>query len=219
MVYRSWMRSQGFTPEVFDGRPVIGIATTWSELAPCNVHLHRVAESVKRGVWQAGGFPLEFPAMALGETILRPTAMLYRNLLAMEAEELMRANPLDGVVLLSGCDKTTPGLLMAAASVDLPAVMVTGGPDAQRKVPGYRRRLGHGGLAVRGRPARRADDPGGMRVRRRLHGQVQRALHDDGHRVHHGVDGRSARHAAAVLGDLARRGRAQVSRPRSGPAR
>ena len=136
MAYRSWMRSQGFTPEVFDGRPVIGIATTWSELAPCNVHLHRVAESVKRGVWQAGGFPLEFPAMALGETLLRPTSMLYRNLLAMEAEELMRANPLDGVVLLSGCDKTTPGLLMAAASVDLPAVMVTGGPMLNGKYQG-----------------------------------------------------------------------------------
>ena len=136
MGHRSWMRSQGFTPEVFDGRPVIGIATTWSELAPCNVHLHRVAESVKRGVWQAGGFPLEFPAMALGETLLRPTAMLYRNLLAMEAEELMRANPLDGVVLLSGCDKTTPGLLMAAASVDLPAVMVTGGPMLNGKYQG-----------------------------------------------------------------------------------
>src|ERR1700685_4702446 len=127
MNHRSWMRSQGVTPEVFDGRPVIGIATTWSELAPCNVHLHRVAESVKRGVWQEGGFPLEFPAMALGETLLRPTAMLYRNLLAMEAEELIRANPLDGVVLLSGCDKTTPGLLMAASSVGLAVVMVTGG--------------------------------------------------------------------------------------------
>jgi dihydroxy-acid dehydratase len=136
MNHRSWMRSQGFTSEVFDGRPVIGIATTWSELAPCNVHLHRVAESVKRGVWQAGGFPLEFPAMALGETLLRPTAMLYRNLLAMEAEELFRANPLDGVVLLSGCDKTTPGLLMAAASVDLPAVMVTGGPMLSGKYQG-----------------------------------------------------------------------------------
>jgi dihydroxy-acid dehydratase len=136
MNHRSWMRSQGFTPEVFDGRPVIGIATTWSELAPCNVHLHRVAESVKRGVWQAGGFPLEFPAMALGETLLRPTAMLYRNLLAMEAEELFRANPLDGVVLLSGCDKTTPGLLMAAASVDLPAIMVTGGPKLNGKYQG-----------------------------------------------------------------------------------
>jgi dihydroxy-acid dehydratase len=136
MNHRSWMRSQGFTPEVFDGRPVVGIATTWSELAPCNVHLHRVAESVKRGVWQAGGFPLEFPAMALGETLLRPTAMLYRNLLAMEAEELIRANPLDGVVLLSGCDKTTPGLLMAASSVGLPAIMVTGGPMLSGKYQG-----------------------------------------------------------------------------------
>ncbi|HUN36595.1 MAG TPA: IlvD/Edd family dehydratase [Trebonia sp.] len=136
MNHRAWMRSQGFTPEVFDGRPVIGIATTWSELAPCNVHLHRVAESVKRGVWQAGGFPLEFPAMALGETLLRPTAMLYRNLLAMEAEELIRANPLDGVVLLSGCDKTTPGLLMAAASAGLPAIMVTGGPMLSGKYQG-----------------------------------------------------------------------------------
>jgi dihydroxy-acid dehydratase len=136
MNHRAWMRSEGFTSEVFDGRPVIGIATTWSELAPCNVHLHRVAESVKRGVWQAGGFPLEFPAMALGETLLRPTAMLYRNLLAMEAEELIRANPLDGVVLLSGCDKTTPGLLMAAASVGLPAVMVTGGPMLSGKYQG-----------------------------------------------------------------------------------
>ncbi len=136
MIHRSWMRNQGFTGEVFDGRPVVGIATTWSELAPCNAHLHRLAESVKRGVWQAGGFPLEFPAMALGETLLRPTAMLYRNLLAMEAEELMRANPLDGLVLLSGCDKTTPGLLMAAASVDLPAIMVTGGPMLNGKYRG-----------------------------------------------------------------------------------
>src|SRR3984893_16286934 len=136
MAHRSWMRSEGFTPEVCDDPRVIGLAPTWSELAPCNVHLQRVAESVKRGVWQAGGFPLEFPAMAPGETPLRPTPMLYRNLLAMEAEELMRANPLDGVVLLSGCDKTTPGLLMAAASVDLPAVMVTGGPMLSGKYQG-----------------------------------------------------------------------------------
>ncbi|GAA4563951.1 IlvD/Edd family dehydratase [Planotetraspora kaengkrachanensis] len=136
MLYRSWMRNQGFGPGVFDGRPVIGIATTWSELAPCNSHLHRVAEAVKRGVWQAGGFPLEFPVLATGETLMRPTAMLYRNLLAMEAEELIRANPLDGVVLLSGCDKTTPGLLMGAASVDLPAIMVTGGPMLNGKFRG-----------------------------------------------------------------------------------
>jgi dihydroxy-acid dehydratase len=136
MVYRSWLRSEGFGPEVFDGRAVIGIATTWSELVPCNAHLDRVAAAVKRGVWQAGGFPLEFPAMGMGESLMRPTAMFYRNLLAMEAEELMRANPLDGVVLLSGCDKTTPGLLMAAASVDLPAIMVTGGPMLNGKFQG-----------------------------------------------------------------------------------
>jgi dihydroxy-acid dehydratase len=136
MLYRSWVRNQGYGPKVFDGRPVIGVASTWSELSPCNAHLHRVAEAVKRGVWKAGGFPLEFPALSLGETLMRPTAMLYRNLLAMEAEELMRANPLDGVVLLSGCDKTTPGLLMAAASVDLPAIMVTGGPMLNGKFRG-----------------------------------------------------------------------------------
>src|SRR5438067_9425778 len=136
MIYRSWMRNQGFGQEVFDGRPVIGIATSASELAPCNAHLHRVAEAVKRGVWQAGGFPLEFPAMATGETLMRPTAMLYRNLMAMEVEELIRANPLDGVVLLSGCDKTTPAMLMAAASVDVPAIMVTGGPMLNGKYRG-----------------------------------------------------------------------------------
>ncbi|MEU3253782.1 IlvD/Edd family dehydratase [Streptomyces sp. NPDC006997] len=136
MVYRSWMRSQGFGHEVFDGRPVIGIATSASELAPCNVHLTEVAEAVKRGVWQAGGFPLQFPTMATGETLMRPTAMLYRNLMAMEVEELIRANPLDGVVLLSGCDKTTPAMLMGAASVDLPAVMVTGGPMLNGKYRG-----------------------------------------------------------------------------------
>ncbi|MFJ5206591.1 IlvD/Edd family dehydratase [Streptomyces nigra] len=136
MVYRSWMRNQGFGAEVFDGRPVIGIATSASELAPCNAHLTRVAEAVKRGVWQAGGLPLAFPTMATGETLMRPTAMLYRNLMAMEVEELIRANPLDGVVLLSGCDKTTPAMLMGAASVDLPAVMVTGGPMLNGKYRG-----------------------------------------------------------------------------------
>jgi dihydroxy-acid dehydratase len=127
-IHRSWLRNQGFGPEVFDGRPVIGIASSWSELTPCNAHLRDVADAVKRGVWEAGGLPLEFPVMSLGEPLMRPTTMLFRNLMAMEAEETMRANPLDGLVLLSGCDKTTPALLMAAASVDLPAVMVTGGP-------------------------------------------------------------------------------------------
>ncbi|MGW5261638.1 IlvD/Edd family dehydratase [Microbispora sp. NPDC004025] len=135
-IHRSWMRNQGFADDVFDGRPVIGIASTWSELTPCNAHLRDLAESVKRGVWESGGLPLEFPAMSLGEPLMRPTTMLYRNLLAMEAEELIRANPLDGVVLLSGCDKTTPGLLMGAASVDLPTLMITGGPMLNGKFRG-----------------------------------------------------------------------------------
>jgi len=136
MIYRSWLQSEGFPREVFDGRPVIGIANSWSELTPCNAHLRGVAEAVKRGVWQAGGFPLEFPTMSLGEPLMRPTAMLFRNLMAMEVEELLRANPLDAVVLLSGCDKTTPAMLMAAASVDLPAIMVTGGPMLNGKFRG-----------------------------------------------------------------------------------
>jgi L-arabonate dehydrase len=136
MIHRSWMRNQGFSPEVFDGRPVIGIANSWSELTPCNAHLRRVAESVKRGVWQAGGFPLEFPTMSLGETIMRPTTMLFRNLMAMEVEESLRANPIDGVVLLTGCDKTTPAQLMGAASVDLPTILVTGGPMLNGKFRG-----------------------------------------------------------------------------------
>ena len=135
-IHRSWMRNQGFAPDLFDGRPVIGIGTTLSEFTPCNAHLRRVAESVKRGVWEAGGFPLEFAAMSLGEPIMRPTTMLYRNLLAMEVEELIRANPMDGVVLLSGCDKTTPGMLMGAASVDIPTLMMTGGPMLNGKFRG-----------------------------------------------------------------------------------
>ncbi|WP_207782700.1 IlvD/Edd family dehydratase [Phytoactinopolyspora limicola] len=127
-IHRSWMRSQGFTPEVFDGRAVVGIANSWSELTPCNAHLRDIADAVKRGVWEAGGWPLEFPTMSLGESMMRPTTMLFRNLMAMEVEEGIRANPLDAVVLLAGCDKTTPAQLMGAASVDVPAIMVTGGP-------------------------------------------------------------------------------------------
>jgi L-arabonate dehydrase len=135
-IHRSWMQNQGFGPEVFDGRPVIGIANSWSELTPCNAHLRDVAEAVKRGVWQAGGFPVEFPTMSLGEPLMRPTTMLFRNLMAMEVEESIRANPLDGVVLLSGCDKTTPAQLMGACSVDLPTIMVTGGPMLNGKFRG-----------------------------------------------------------------------------------
>jgi dihydroxy-acid dehydratase len=127
-IYRSWVKNRGVPHDQFDGRPVIGICNTYSELTPCNSHFRTLAEHVKAGVWEAGGFPLEFPVMSLGETLLRPTAMLYRNLASMDVEESIRANPLDGVVLLMGCDKTTPALLMGAASVDLPTIGVSGGP-------------------------------------------------------------------------------------------
>ncbi|MBI3990284.1 MAG: dihydroxy-acid dehydratase [candidate division NC10 bacterium] len=126
-LHRGWMKAEGFSDEVFT-KPVIGIANSWSELNNCNAHFRQVADAVKRGVWMAGGFPLEFPTMSLGEPFMKPTTMLYRNLMAMEVEENIRANPMDGVVLLSGCDKTTPAMLMGAASADIPAMMVTGGP-------------------------------------------------------------------------------------------
>ena len=126
--HRAWMRNQGLPSHLFDGRPVIGICNTWSELTPCNAHFRDLAEHVKRGVYEMGGFPLEFPVMSLGETLMRPTTMLYRNLASMDVEESIRANPLDGLVLLVGCDKTTPALMMGAASCDLPAIVVSGGP-------------------------------------------------------------------------------------------
>src|SRR3954469_972453 len=126
-IHRAWMR-RGLPDHAFDGRPHIAIANTASDLTPCNVHLDEVAEAVKRGVWEAGGIPLDLPVVSLGETQVRPTAMLWRNMAAMATEEMLRANPIDGVVLLGGCDKTIPSLLMAAASVDLPAVVVPGGP-------------------------------------------------------------------------------------------
>ena len=126
--HRSWLKAEGWSDVMFDGRPVIGIANSWSELTNCNAHLRQVAEAVKRGVLSAGGFPLEFPTISLGEILMKPTTMLFRNLMAMDVEECIRAYPLDGVVLLSGCDKTTPAMLMGAASADVPAIMVTGGP-------------------------------------------------------------------------------------------
>jgi L-arabonate dehydrase len=126
--YRSWVKGKGVPHDQFDGRPVIGICNTFSELTPCNSHFRTLAEQVKIGVYEAGGFPLEFPVMSLGETLLRPTAMLYRNLASMDVEESIRGNPIDGVVLLMGCDKTTPSLVMGASSVDLPTIGVSGGP-------------------------------------------------------------------------------------------
>jgi dihydroxy-acid dehydratase len=135
-MHRSWIKNQGHPDQMFDGRPVIGICNTWSDLNPCNAHFKELAEVVKRGVYEAGGFPVEFPAMSLGETTLRPTAMLFRNLASMEVEESIRANPIDGVVLLVGCDKTTPALLMGAASCDLPTIALSGGPMLNGKFRG-----------------------------------------------------------------------------------
>lgn len=135
-VHRSWLRNQGYPDDYFRGKPVIGICNTWSELTPCNGHLREIAEVVKRGILEAGGVPFEFPVMSLGETIMKPTTMLFRNLASMDVEESIRANPLDGVVLLAGCDKTTPALIMGACSVDLPTIVVSGGPMLNGKFRG-----------------------------------------------------------------------------------
>src|SRR5688500_9789232 len=135
-IHRSWLKNQGHPDDLFDGRPVIGICNTWSDLTPCNGHLRILAERVKRGVYEAGGFPVEFPVMSLGESLMRPTTMLFRNLVSMDVEESIRANPIDGVVLLVGCDKTTPALLMGAASCDLTTLAVSGGPMLNGKYRG-----------------------------------------------------------------------------------
>jgi dihydroxy-acid dehydratase len=135
-IYRAWMKNQGIPDYEFHGKPVIGICNTWSELTPCNAHFRELAESIKRGVSEAGGFPVEFPVMSLGETLIKPTAMLYRNLASMDVEESIRANPVDGVVLMCGCDKTTPSLVMGASSVNLPTLVVSGGPMLTGKFQG-----------------------------------------------------------------------------------
>ncbi len=173
-IHRSWMRNQGLPDDVFDGRPVIGICNTFSELTPCNAHFRGLADKVKQGVLQAGGVAFEFPVMSLGESNLRPTAMLFRNLVSMDVEESIRGNPIDGVVLLTGCDKTTPALLMGAASCDLPSIVVSGGPMLNGRFKGVRI-FGSGGLHV---PKRRP-------------------LHDHGDSFHYGVDGRGARRGPA----------------------
>lgn len=143
-VHRSWLRNQGYPDDYFQGKPVIGICNTWSELTPCNGHLRDFAEVVKRGILEAGGFPLEFPVMSLGETIIRPTSMLFRNLASMDTEESIRGNPLDGIVLLTGCDKTTPSTVMGACSVDLPTIVVPGGPMLSGRFRG--KKIGSGSM-------------------------------------------------------------------------
>ena len=146
-IYRSWMKNQGHAARMFDGKPVIGICNTWSEFTPCNGHLRTLAEHVKRGVLEAGGFPLEFPVMSLSEPLMRPTTMLFRNLASMDVEASIRSQPMDGVVLLAGCDKTTPACLMGAASVDLPTLVVSGGPMLSGRFEG--RMLGSGTDVIR----------------------------------------------------------------------
>ncbi|WP_375581960.1 IlvD/Edd family dehydratase [Acinetobacter baumannii] len=135
-MYRSWMKNQGIPDHEFQGKPIIGICNTWSELTPCNAHFRKIAEHVKKGILEAGGYPVEFPVFSNGESNLRPTAMFTRNLASMDVEEAIRGNPIDGVVLLTGCDKTTPALLMGAASCDIPAIVVTGGPMLNGKHKG-----------------------------------------------------------------------------------
>ncbi len=197
LAHRAWLRAEGFSERVFEGKPVIGICNSWSELNNCNAHLRLVAEAAKRGVWEAGGFPLEFNTISLGEMLMKPTTMLYRNLMAMEVEECIRAYPLDGVVLLCGCDKTTPAQLMGAASVDVPALMVPGGPMLSG--------MWHGRELAAGTDVRKMWEE----VRAGRLGEeewceieslcvAQRgSLHGDGHGVHHGQPRGGTRHDAS----------------------
>ena len=215
--HRSWMK-RGLPDDAFTGRPMIGICNSASELAPCNQHLDELAEHVKRGVWEWGGVPLEFPVMSLGETQIQPTAMLLRNLMAMDVEESIRGNPIDGVVLLAGCDKTTPAMVMGAASVDLPAIMVTGGPMLTGRHEG-RGWFGHRHLADERGGARRHAQRGRVPRHRVDHDPQRRALQPDGNGLDDGVDGRSARlHLARQRRDPCPRRPPPPTRPPLWPA-
>ena len=168
-LHRSWMKNQGFPADLFDGRPVIGICNTFSELTPCNAHFRDLAERVKRGVYEAGGFPLEFPVFSTGESNLRPTAMLFRNLASMDVEEAIRGNPIDGVVLMTGCDKTTPGPADGCRVLRRAGDRALGRADAERQVPRQGHRLGHRRLALRRGGQGGRDDACGLHGRRGLH--------------------------------------------------
>ena len=217
-IHRSWMRNQGLPADVFDGRPVIGICNTWSELTPCNAHFRELAEHVKRGVWEAGGLPLEFPVMSLGESNLRPTAMLFRNLASMDVEESIRANPIDGVVLLCGCDKTTPALVMGAASCDLPAIVVSGGPMLNGKFCGQDIGSGTDVWRFSEEVQGRHDEPRAVHGRRSRHVALGRPLHDDGHGLDDGVDGRGAGPGLARQRGASRRSTRAATRSPTSPA-
>ncbi len=195
--HRSRAQQSGFSADDMAGKPVIAILNTWSDANPCHAHFRLRAEEVKRGVWQAGGFPMEIPLMTLGETFMKPTTMLYRNLLAMEAEEALRAYPADGAVLLGGCDKTVPALIMGATSANLPAILVPAGPMLRGNWRGQMLGIGQRRVEVLGRAACRQ----ARRVHLARHGRRHRAfvrhLHDDGHGVDDGGGCRGARVDAA----------------------
>ena len=187
----------GYAPEEWAGRPVIAILNTWSDAQPCHMHFKTRVEDVKRGILLAGGFPMELPALSLSESFLKPTTMLYRNLLAMEAEELLRAHPVDGVVLMGGCDKTTPALLMGATSAGLSGHLCARGPDAARQLEGQDARFGLGRLEILGRTPRRHHHRRRLGRRRSRHRPQLRHLHDHGNCLDHDRDRRSDGHDAA----------------------
>ena len=195
--HRSRLRQIGYDADDWEGKPVIGIINTWSEINPCHAHLRARAENVKRGVLQAGGFPIELPAMSLAETFVKPTTMLYRNLLAMETEELLRSHPIDGAVLMGGCDKTTPGLIMGAISMGMPAIYIPAGPMLRGNWNGNY--LGSGSDVWKYWTEKRAGNITDERLERdrRRHRPLVRHLHGDGHGRDHDGDRRGAGPVAA----------------------
>ena len=216
--YRSWVKGKGVPHDQFDGRPVIGICNTFSELTPCNSHFRTLAEQVKIGVYEAGGFPLEFPVMSLGETLLRPTAMLYRNLASMDVEESIRGNPIDGVVLLMGCDKTTP--VAGDGRVERPTCRRSAspaGPMLNGKWRGQELGSGTGVWSMSEQVRAGTLKLAGFLRSRELHAPQPRPLHDDGHRQHDGEHGRGAGHRPARQRRLSRRSTAGATCSRAWP--
>ncbi len=191
--HRSRAASMGCTQADYAGKPVIAIINTWGDINPCHSHLRERAEDVKKGIWQAGGFPVEMPAFTLGETFQKPTTMMYRNLLAMETEELLRSYPADGCVLMGGCDKTTPALLMGAISMNLPAIYVPAGPMLRGNWRGANSRQRLRRIEILGRAPRRQHRPASLDRNRRRHRALRRNLHDHGHRFHDDQPHRSPR--------------------------
>ena len=198
--HRSRTAQMGYDRSDYAGKPVIAIINTWSDINPCHTHFKQRVEEVKRGVWQAGGFPVEMPAMSLAEVMQKPTTMMYRNFLAMETEELLRSYPADGAVLMGGCDKTTPGLVMGATSMNLPTIYMPAGPMLSGHWRETSARLGLRHLEVLGRAARRQHHAEGLAGNRGRHRALARHLHDHGHRGDHDVARRGAGPHAARRG-------------------